>query len=90
MNCIPAQEIKRRGMSAVDEALREGPVHIIKNNRPSYVVLTETAFAELLQTQREAARESLRASLEDVKAGRINHYEDADALIRALDLGDDT
>jgi PHD/YefM family antitoxin component YafN of YafNO toxin-antitoxin module len=89
MNIIPAQEIKRRGISAVDEALRDGPVHIIKNNRPSYVVLTEAAFAELLQVQQEAARESLRASLEDLKAGRTNRYDDADALMRALDLDDD-
>jgi PHD/YefM family antitoxin component YafN of YafNO toxin-antitoxin module len=89
MNSIPAQEIKRRGISAVDEALRDGPVHIIKNNRPSYVVLTEAAFAELLQLQQEAARESLRASLEDLKAGRTRRYDDADALMRALDLDPD-
>jgi PHD/YefM family antitoxin component YafN of YafNO toxin-antitoxin module len=89
MNSIPAQEIKRRGISAVDEALRDGPVHIIKNNRPSYVVLTEADFSELLQVQQEAARESLRASLEDLKAGRTNRYKDADALMRALDLDTD-
>jgi len=41
MVSISAQEIKRRGISAVDEALRNGPVHIIKNNRPRYVMLTE-------------------------------------------------
>jgi transcriptional antiterminator len=34
MNTIPAQEIKRCGISAVDELLKNGPVHIIKNNRP--------------------------------------------------------
>jgi hypothetical protein len=39
MNSISAQEIDRRGMSAVDEALQDGPVHIIKNDHPSYVVL---------------------------------------------------
>jgi len=85
MNSIPAQEIKRRGISAVDEALRDGPVHIIKNNRPSYVVLTEAAFVELQEVQREARRERLRASLADLEAGRTNRYEDADALMRALD-----
>lgn len=89
MNSIPAQEIKRRGISAVDEALRDGPVHIIKNNQPSYVVLTESAFAELLQVHQEAARESLRASLEDLKAGRTNRYDNADALMRALNLDAD-
>ncbi|HLA50796.1 MAG TPA: prevent-host-death protein, partial [Thermodesulfobacteriota bacterium] len=32
MNTLSAQEIKRKGISAVDEVLKEGPVHIIKNN----------------------------------------------------------
>jgi PHD/YefM family antitoxin component YafN of YafNO toxin-antitoxin module len=85
VNSIPAQDIKRRGISAVDEALREGPVHIIKNNRPSYVVLSEAAYAELLESYRNAARERLRESLADLEAGRTNRYEDADALMQALD-----
>ena len=85
MNSIPAQEIKRRDIAAVDEALRQGPVHIIKNNRPQYVVLTEERFQELLEIQASAVRENLRASLEDLKAGRVNRYEDVDALMRRLD-----
>ena len=88
MNSIPAQEIKRRGIAAVDEALRQGPVHIIKNNRPQYVVLTEERFQELLEIQASAVRENLRASLEDLKAGRVNRYEDVDALMRQLDRDD--
>jgi PHD/YefM family antitoxin component YafN of YafNO toxin-antitoxin module len=53
MNTIPAQEIKRCGISAVDELLKNGPVHIIKNNRPQYVVLTEEAYAQLTAQQLE-------------------------------------
>ena len=89
MNSIPAQEIKRRGISAVDEALRDGPVHIIKNNRPHCVVLTEERFQELLEAHQEASRESLRVSLEDARAGRINHYDDVDSLIRQLEHDSD-
>ncbi|MEA3277601.1 MAG: type II toxin-antitoxin system Phd/YefM family antitoxin [Pseudomonadota bacterium] len=89
MNSIPAQEIKRRGISAVDEALRDGPVHIIKNNRPRYVVLSEERFEELLAAQQEAARESLRVSLEDMKAGRVNRYDDVDSLMRQLERDGD-
>ena len=85
MNSIPAQDIKRRGISAVDEALRDGPVHVIKNNRPSYVVLTEAAYAELLESSQDAARARLRESLKDLVAGRTNRYENADALMQALD-----
>jgi mRNA-degrading endonuclease YafQ of YafQ-DinJ toxin-antitoxin module/PHD/YefM family antitoxin component YafN of YafNO toxin-antitoxin module len=55
MNIVPAQEIKRRGMAAVDEALAQGPVHVVKNNRPQYVVLTEDSYQELLEAQQETA-----------------------------------
>lgn len=85
MNSIPAQDIKRRGISAVDEVLRDGPVHVIKNNRPSYVVLTEAAYAELLESSKDAARARLQESLNDLEAGRTNRYENADALMQALD-----
>lgn len=47
MNTVPASEIKRRGVAALDEALKSGPVHIIKNNRPRYVVLSEEAYQAL-------------------------------------------
>lgn len=89
MSSIPAQEIKRRGISAIDEALRDGPVHIIKNNRPYCVVLTEERFQELLEVQREVAYQSLRASLEDVKAGRVHRYENVDSLMQQLECDDD-
>jgi PHD/YefM family antitoxin component YafN of YafNO toxin-antitoxin module len=85
MNVIPAQEIKRRGMAAVDEALAEGPVHIIKNNRPQYVVLTEERYAELLEAQEEAALARIRASLEDARAGRVTRHKNVEALMRRLD-----
>jgi hypothetical protein len=41
MNSLTAREIKRRGMGAVDGPLGGGPVYVIKNNRPRYVVLRE-------------------------------------------------
>src|SRR3990170_4027601 len=47
MNAIAAQDIKKRGISAVDEALKEGPVHVIKNNQPKYVVLSEERYRDL-------------------------------------------
>ena len=88
MNSIPAQEIERRGMAVVDEALREGPVHITKDDQPAYVVLTEDAFAALELAQQEAAPERLQAALADLAAGRTHRYEDADALLLALDAAD--
>ena len=47
MNAIPAQEIKRRGISVVDELLAQGPVQVIKNNRPRYVVMTTADYERL-------------------------------------------
>ena len=85
MNIVPAQEIKRRGIAAVDEALVQGPVHIVKNNRPQYVVLTEEHYRELIEAQEEAALARIKASLEDAKAGRVTRHASVDALLRHLD-----
>jgi Phd_YefM. len=54
MNTIAAQDIKRRGISAVDDLLANGPVHVIKNNEPEYVVLTEERYLELIEAEDEA------------------------------------
>ena len=85
MKAIAAQEIKRRGITAVDEALKEGPVHIIKNNRPEYVVVSEERYQELLEAEDEAYIARIKASLEDVKAGRTRKFKSADELLKALD-----
>ena len=71
MNTIPAQEIKRRGIAAVDGLIAQGDVHVIRNNRPEYVVLTEARYQELVAEAEEAYVARVKASLEDVKAGRV-------------------
>lgn len=85
MNIVPAQEIKRRGIAAVDEALAQGPVHVIKNNRPQYVVLTEADYQELLESQQEAMLARIKASLEDARVGRVTRHDSVDALMQHLD-----
>lgn len=87
MQTIPAREIKRCGISAVDEALQEGPVHVIRNDRLSYVILSEEHYRELLEDSREATIARVRASLEDVKAGRVR-YSTAQEMIDELGLKD--
>lgn len=47
MNTITAAELKRRGMAAIEEGLQQGPVHILKHNRPSAVVLSEAEYRRL-------------------------------------------
>ena len=68
MNIIAAQEIKRRGMRAVDHLLEQGPVRIVKNNHPRYVVMSETEFDVMMIDLAEAR---LAASETDLKAGRV-------------------
>jgi len=85
MAMLAAQEIKRRGISAVDEALLEGPVHIIKNNQPQYVVLSEAAYQELVEAQEEAALARIKASLEDAASGRVSKHQSVKALLKHLD-----
>jgi PHD/YefM family antitoxin component YafN of YafNO toxin-antitoxin module len=85
MNTIPSQEIKRRGIAAVDEKLAEGAVHVIRNNQPQYVILSEERYKELVAAESDAYLARVRASLEDVKAGRVKKFKDAKALLKAIE-----
>lgn len=85
MNSIPAQELKRRGIAAVDDLIAQGDVHVIRNNQPQYVVLSEERYQELVAEANEAYLARVRASLEDVKAGRVKKFKTAADLLKALD-----
>jgi len=87
MNTIPAQELKRRGIVAVDGLIAQGDVHVIRNNRPEYVILSEERYRELVADAEEAYVARVKASLEDVKAGRVRRGSAAD-LIKELGLDD--
>jgi PHD/YefM family antitoxin component YafN of YafNO toxin-antitoxin module len=89
MQTIPAQEIKRRGISAVDELLREGAVHVIQRNRPRYVILNEAQYEELLEARREAFLVNVRAALAEVEAGLATRYDTIEDLMAAIDQADD-
>lgn len=88
MNTIQAQEIKRRGVAALDDLIAQGDVHIIRNNQLQYVVLSEARYAELLEAQEEALVARVRASLEDLKAGRVRRFTSAEELIEAMERED--
>ena len=47
MNSLTVAELKRRGMAAIEDGLRHGPVHIVKRNRPAAVVLSEEEYQRL-------------------------------------------
>jgi hypothetical protein len=73
-NVISAQEIKRRGISAVDGALRHGPVHVIRSNRPMYVILSEED-SERLVGHRAAVRKLWTQLLEGGPPGGCSGRE---------------
>ncbi len=85
MNTISAQEIKRRGISALDKSLKLGPVHIIKKNLPQYVVMTEACYEELIESEKEAHITRIRTALEDVESGRTMHYNSAKELLADIE-----
>lgn len=90
MNAIAAQEIKRRGIAAVDDLIVNGDVHVIRNNQPQYVVLSEARYQELIVAEQEAYYARIRASLEDVNAGKVKRFKTAAELLRALDADEAT
>ena len=85
MNSLPAQELKRRGIAAVDDLIANGDVHVIRNNQPQYVVLSETRYQELIAEASEAYLARVRMALEDVKDGRVTRFTTVDDLLQAID-----
>ena len=85
MNSIPAQELKRRGIAAVDDLIAQGDVHVIRNNQPQYVVLSEERYQELMVAEQEAHYARVRESLQEFKEGRVKRGT-ADDLIKELKL----
>jgi PHD/YefM family antitoxin component YafN of YafNO toxin-antitoxin module len=53
VNTLTAAELKRRGMAAIEERLRRGPVHLVKRNKAAAVVLTEEQYEQLAQGRRD-------------------------------------
>ncbi len=82
MSMISVQDIKRRGMSAVDSALADGPVHLVRSNRPEYVVMSEQDYQALMTDLAEAR---LAASAQDLKAGRIKRGSSGKLMGELLD-----
>ncbi len=81
MITIPAQDVKRRSIGAVDDFLAHEPVHIIKNNQPMYVVLREKDYQTMME---DLALARIEASEGDLRSGRTRKGTAAD-LLKELD-----
>jgi PHD/YefM family antitoxin component YafN of YafNO toxin-antitoxin module len=82
---IPAQEIKMPGLAAVDDLIAKGDPHVIRNNQPQFVVLSEEHYQALIRTEQEAYYSRVRSALEDVIKGKVRSFKTADDLLKALD-----
>jgi len=60
-NILTAAELKRRGMVAIEEGLRAGPLHILKRNKLAAVVLSEEEYARLSRHRAEIPADGLSA-----------------------------
>ena len=87
MNTIPAQDIKRRGLAAVDDAIGKGDLHVIRNNQPQYVVVSEERYQALIAAESAAYYAGVKESLKQVKAGKIRTFKNAAQLLKAIEEG---
>lgn len=71
MATIPAREIKRRGISAVDDDLLSGPVQVVQHDEVRYVVLNPEQYDELRAGYEEALIARVRFAQEEVAAGQF-------------------
>jgi prevent-host-death family protein len=55
-NILTVAELKRRGMAAIEEGLKQGPVRIVKRNRSAAVVLSEDDYRRLTGGQPDNVR----------------------------------
>jgi PHD/YefM family antitoxin component YafN of YafNO toxin-antitoxin module len=85
MNVIPAQEFKRRGLAAVDDRISNGDLHVIRNNQPQYVVISEERYQDLIRTEQEAYYARVRLALQDVKRGKTLSFKTVKDLLKTLD-----
>ena len=85
MNLIAAKEIKRRGLKAVDDQIHKGDLHVIRNNKAEYVVMSEDRYSELLAAEQEAHIYRVKASLEEIKAGKSRTFASTAELLKTIE-----
>ena len=72
MRTLSASEIKRRGIIAVEQLLPAGPVHIIKNNKLKFVILSEEDYENLILRAKPKKGLGLSQMLEKPATGTMN------------------
>jgi hypothetical protein len=82
LNVLTIAEIKRRGIAAIEDGLRKGPLHILKRNRAAAVVLSEADYQRLIAGQ--AAPATGRSAVDWLLAQPASGARTQDAIDRDL------
>ena len=85
MKTISSQEIKRCGISAVDEDLKDGPVHVIKNNKLKYVIMDQEKYSELVSESEASYDKRLIKALDEIERGEIQTHDTINDFMDAID-----
>ena len=86
---MPAREFEARGLAAVDPMLRHGPVHLINEAGPGYVIMSEELFDEWRTDRHQAYVARVKTALAEVEAGKVERHDSVGALMAAIDRADD-
>ena len=81
-NTVTIAEIKRRGMAAIEDGLRRGPLHIVKRNQRAAVVLSEDEYQQLTSARRVPGLSAAEWLLAQPLAGQRDKA-DIDAQLHA-------
>ena len=81
MKSLPAQELKRRGLAAVECLIEDGPVEIIKRNRPACIIVSVGLFRDLTG-KRPAGRKRSVSDLFALPAAGHRVRKEIDTAIR--------
>lgn len=83
MHTLPAKELKRRGLAAVEDLLIDGPVEVFKNNRPACVVLSIEDYRNLTKNKENRPSRDLGiAELFALPPQGSSQREELDELLR--------
>ncbi len=53
-NTLTTAELKRRGVAAIEDGLKRGPIRLLKRSKSAGVVLSESEYQRLLAARGEA------------------------------------
>ena len=81
MNTLTTVDLQRRGITAIEEALAFGPVHIMKHNKPAAVILRESEYQHLIKTHSSKQNPDTASWIMNYKPAGSRSKEDIDRQI---------